>query len=183
VRRHLGELRQRRPVAVGQRLAGGQQFLHLAGRGAGAGEVEALGRRQFQQAQQVARLVGHPVVQRLVRRAVAQHVRRRTVSANCRVARSVRAVGLELDGPAAQGLDALQDAQGLWAEVFHGRIIGGASRRPCIARGRSQNGGTSKRLCRRSVNMVKPRPMKLQFEEAHPDDWDAFNAWTAGPVP
>ena len=31
--------------------------------------------------------------------------------------------------------------------------------------------------------MVKPRPMKLQFEEAHPDDWDAFNAWTAGPVP
>mgnify|MGYP000538287451 CR=1 FL=1 len=26
--------------------------------------------------------------------------------------------------------------------------------------------------------MVKPRPMKLQFEEAHPDDWDAFNAWT-----
>jgi hypothetical protein len=28
-------------------------------------------------------------------------------------------VGLELDGPAAQGLDALQDAQGLWAKVFH----------------------------------------------------------------
>jgi hypothetical protein len=25
-------------------------------------------------------------------------------------------------------------------------------------------------------------PMKLQFEEAHPHDWDAFNAWTAGPT-
>ena len=33
---------------------------------------------------------------------------------------------------AAQGLDALQHAQGFWAEVFHSWIIGRASRRPCL---------------------------------------------------
>jgi hypothetical protein len=38
-------------------------------------------------------------------------------------------VGLELDGPAAQGLDALKDAQRLWAKVFHEAIIGGVSGR------------------------------------------------------
>ena len=30
--------------------------------------------------------------------------------------------------------------------------------------------------------MVNLLPIKLQFEEAYPDDWDAFNAGAAGPV-
>ena len=30
--------------------------------------------------------------------------------------------------------------------------------------------------------MERARTSKLQFEQAYPDNWDAFNAWPAGPV-
>ena len=30
--------------------------------------------------------------------------------------------------------------------------------------------------------MERVRARKLQFEQAHPDDWDAFNGWAALPT-
>lgn len=31
--------------------------------------------------------------------------------------------------------------------------------------------------------MERVRSRKVEFEQAHPDDWDAFNDWAALPVP
>ena len=31
--------------------------------------------------------------------------------------------------------------------------------------------------------MERIRTRKVEFEQAHPDDWDAFNGWAALPVP
>lgn len=33
------------------------------------------------------------------------------------------------------------------------------------------------------AGMERIRNCKLEFEQAHPDDWDAFNGWAALPVP
>jgi hypothetical protein len=165
----------------GQLQAGGQQLFHPSGRGAGACKVETLGRRQFQQAQQVARLVGHPVVERLVHRAVAQHMGRRAVASELqRRAQRQGGVGLELDGPAAECLDALEDAQGLRAQVLHARIIRAASAPSCTAQEPAQN--DEHPLSALEAAMERTHARKLKFEQAHPDDWDAFNGWAALPT-
>jgi hypothetical protein len=33
------------------------------------------------------------------------------------------------------------------------------------------------------AGMERIRTCKVEFEQAHPDDWDAFNGWAALPVP
>jgi hypothetical protein len=33
------------------------------------------------------------------------------------------------------------------------------------------------------AGMERIRTRKVEFEQAHPDDWDAFNGWAALPVP
>jgi hypothetical protein len=33
------------------------------------------------------------------------------------------------------------------------------------------------------ASVERIRTCKLKFEQAHPDDWDAFNGWVALPVP
>ena len=118
--RHLGKLDQRRLPFAGQWLASGEQLFDVAGRGTRPGEVETLRRRQLQKTEQGPSLVGNPIVQRVVRRPVAQDVRRRAVAGELQGrAKREAAVGLELDRPAAQDLDALQEAQSARAKVFH----------------------------------------------------------------
>ena len=100
---------QRCPISISERLTGAQECIDLALGLAGAAQVHALVRRQFEQAQRIARLVSHPVVKRLVRCAVTQQVGRSPVASHLQgCAQGQAAVGSELDGTAAERFYAFQ---------------------------------------------------------------------------
>jgi hypothetical protein len=54
--------------------------------------------------------------------------------------------------------------------------------RSCTGRESFNNADTDKRHRPWSVIMATFTRSKLQFEEAYPNDWDAFNAWPSGPT-
>jgi hypothetical protein len=73
------------------------------------------------------------------------------------------AVGLELDRPAAEGLDALQDAQGAWAKVFHEQIIGGGFGRQARRAGASGHTGLLQNLDKSVAHLLQ-----VVFRESEP---------------